>query len=351
MTGDTTSGLQLRPGDTLLDALRILEDSGKEIALVCTENGRLIGTVTDGDVRRALLQGRSLQDTAVEEIMNRHFTAVAPAAGRSEVLDFMRARGIAQVPIVEAGGRLVGLHTLHELVGGVPRPNWAVIMAGGEGTRLRPLTQSVPKPLVRVAGRPILERIVLHLVGFGVRRIFLSVNYLAHMIEDHFGDGSAFGCSIEYVRETEPLGTAGCLSMLPERVTDPLLVMNGDLITQADIHRMLSFHGDGGYAATMAVRQHNVQIPFGVAEVEDERLVGLREKPTESVLVNAGLYVLNPEAIALVPAGTFFPMTELFARCMQDGLAVGAHLVDGDWLDVGRPEELARANGNFSGVE
>lgn len=347
MTVDEPYGLLLHPQDSLLEALRVLEHSGKEIALVCAPDRRLLGTVTDGDVRRALLAGHSLHETAVERVMSTAFTAVAPSASRVEVLDIMRAREISQVPVLDQDGRLVGLHTLHELVGAVERPNWAVVMAGGKGTRLRPYTESLPKPLVRVAGRPILERIVLHLVGYGIRRIFLSVNYLAHMVEEHFGDGSGFGCSIEYLRENEPLGTAGCLSLLPERAEHPVLVMNGDLVTEANLDGMLRFHAEGGFAATMGVRQYNLSIPFGVADVQGDQLVELREKPTECLLVNAGLYVLGCEMLQRVPDSSFYLMTDLFRGGIEDGLPIGAHLVEDDWADIGRPEELMRANGHL----
>lgn len=343
---DETYGLLLQPTDTLWDVLRVLEQTSKEIVLVCVDGRRLIGTVTDGDVRRALLDGASLADTRVEQVMSTKFTAVRPEAGRAEVLDMIRARGIAQVPVIDGDGLLVGLHTLHELVGAVPRPNVAVIMAGGKGSRLKPYTESLPKPLVRVAGRPILERIVLHLVGYGITRVYLSVNYLAEMVERHFGDGYGFGCEIRYLREERPLGTAGSLSLLPPEIEHPVLVMNGDLVTEVNIDRLLRFHKDGGYAATVAVRHYDVPIPFGVATVEGDSLVELREKPTECLLVNAGMYVLSPPALHCLPKNSFCNMTDLLRECLSAGQAVGAHVIeDQDWVDIGRPEELLKANG------
>lgn len=339
-------GTLLGPEDTLFEALRVLEQSGKEIAFVCDSTRRLLGTLTDGDVRRALLAGAPLHTTRVSGAMNPRFVAVDAFTGRGEVLDMMRARGIAQVPILDRDGRLAGMHTLHELVGAVHRDNWAVIMAGGKGTRLRPLTYDVPKPMIKVAGRPILERIVYHLVGFGIRRIFLAINYLGHVVEEHFGEGTQFGCRIEYLRESKPLGTGGPLCMLPEVPAHPLVVMNGDLVTQVDVGRMLAFHDAGGYTATIGVRQHSVQIPFGVAEVEGDRVVQLVEKPTSNVLVNTGTYVLAPDAVRMVPQHCEFPITELFRTCLDRNLAVGAYLVEDEWEDIGRPEELLRARGH-----
>ncbi|MGH7717230.1 MAG: nucleotidyltransferase family protein [Gemmatimonadaceae bacterium] len=341
------SDLMLRPTATLLEALRTIDRCGKEIAFVCDAERRLLGTLTDGDVRRALLAGGSLGESTVEAAMHRRFTAAPSAAGRAEVLDMMRARGIGQVPIVDDEGRLLGVHTLHELIGAVERANWAVVMAGGKGTRLRPLTESLPKPMIKVAGRPILERIVDHLVGFGIRRVFLSVNYLGHIVEQHFGDGSSFGCSIEYLRETKPLGTGGSLSLLPEHPRHPVLVLNGDLVTQVDVGRMLAFHAEGGFAATLGVRRYAVHVPYGVAEVCRSTVVNLTEKPTLEMLVNAGAYVLSPDVVRKVPRGEEFHITELFSHCLASGDPVGAYLVEEEWHDVGGHEELSHARGQI----
>lgn len=337
--------MMLAPSATLLEALRAIDRSGKEIAFVCDSDCRLLGTLTDGDVRRAILAGGSLTETTVERAMHREFTAVPMTAGRAEVLDMMRARAIGQVPILDEVGRLMGLHTLHELIGAVERPNWAVIMAGGQGTRLRPLTESLPKPMIKVAGRPILERIIDHLVGYGIRRVFVSINYLGHIVEEHFGDGSRFGCAIEYLRESMPLGTGGSLSLLPASPDHPVVVLNGDLVTQVDLGRMLAFHNDRPYTATLGVRAYSVQIPYGVAEVCGPSLVALNEKPTMQMLVNAGTYVLSPEILSLVPQRQEFPITELFRVALSSGMPVGAFVVEEEWHDIGRPEHLAHARG------
>lgn len=338
--------LMVAPGATLLDALRCIDEGARGIAFVCDPGGRVLGTLTDGDVRRALLRGAALDRPGAGKAMRRKFTSVSPREGRPEVLDLMRARSIDQVPVLDAQGRLVGLHSLQELVGGAERPNWAVIMAGGKGVRLRPITENIPKPMIRVAGRPILERLVLHLTGSGIRRIFLSVNYLSHVIEDHFGDGNAFGCRIEYLRERKPLGTGGALALLPERPRHPLLVMNGDLVTQFDVGRMVEAHERAGNVATFGMRPYQVEIPFGVVEVKGDRLVGLREKPSERMMINAGIYVLGRRALRLVPKGLEFPITDLFTTCLSRGLRVGAHLIQDEWTDVGRHEELKRARGD-----
>lgn len=337
--------LKLSADATFLDAMRTIETGGHEIAFVCGADDCVIGTLTDGDIRRALLAGAGLQDRRIRDAMQRSFVAVPPEIGRAEVLDLMRARSIRQIPVLDETGRLCGVHLLQELIGARIRPNRAVIMAGGKGTRLQPITHHLPKPLVRVAGRPILERILLHLVGHGIRHIYISVNYLGKMIEDHFGDGSAFGCHIDYLRESEPLGTAGALSLLPGPPTHPIVVMNGDLLTHVDLGRMLEFHTRRGFAATVGVRSHTIDIPYGVAVVEDGELVEMREKPSERVLVNTGVYVLSADAVRLVPPGVDYPMTALLGDCGTRGFRVGAHLIEDEWADVGRHEDLHRARG------
>ncbi len=333
----------ISPTASILDAMKKIDSSAIATAVVC-ENRKVMGVLTDGDIRRALVTGATLSDS-IETIYTRHFISVKPGALRVDVLEMMQARVIKQIPIVDENGELKGIHTMHSILGHSTKPNWAVIMAGGKGTRLHPITENVPKPMVPVAGRPILERIVLHLVGSGIRKIFLSINYLSHVIEDHFQDGSQFGCKIEYLREKEALGTGGALSLLPEIPTDPVLVMNGDLIVQADFNRMLHFHNAGKYYATMALRPYTHEIAFGCARTEGDRLVQLEEKPVLSKLVNAGIYILSPEAIEKVPENTFYPITQLFETALEENQCCGAYVMEEDWLDIGQPHQLRKANG------
>ena len=331
-------------GRPLVDVLHSLDASALGIVLVENAAGILVGTMTDGDVRRALLNGAPL-DAPLDAYIHREFASVRPSTSRAEVLDLMQSRWLSQIPIVDHEGRLVGLHTLHEILGASPRDNWVVVMAGGRGERLRPLTDTVPKPMLRVAGRPILERIVLHLVGFGFRRIFLAVNYKAQLIESHFGDGCNFGCAIEYLREEEPLGTGGALSLLSNLPQQPVLVLNGDLLTQFDAAAMIEFHEAGGFRATMGVHEYVHTVPFGVADVEDGQVRSLREKPSEVWDANAGIYVLDAELISRIPRDTYFPITALVEQCLAQKESVGAFRIDKDWIDVGRQTELARARG------
>jgi len=343
---DLLKAIAIAPEATLRAAMEAIERGTGEIALVLDGEGRLLGTVTDGDLRRAILAGGRLEDP-VGPIMKTDFTFVAPRATRNEVLDLMRARSLRQIPILDEASRLKGLHTLNEILGIRRRPNWAVIMAGGRGERLRPLTDSLPKPLIPVAGRPILERIVLHLVGFGVRRIFLSINYLGHLIEERFGDGSALGCDIQYLREDRPLGTGGSLTLLPEEPAAPLLVLNGDLLTQFDVQDMLYFHRNSGCPLTVGIDEYVHTVPFGVVDTEKDRIIDVREKPMHSWQANTGIYVLDPHLPARIPRGEPFYMPALVEDCLQRGEGVAAFRIEGEWTDVGRPTELRKARGEW----
>jgi dTDP-glucose pyrophosphorylase len=333
-------------GQPILRALQSLEASALGIVLVEDDAKRLVGTLTDGDIRRGLLKGATLE-SPIDGCIQRHFMSVRPSTSRAEVLDLMQSRWLSQVPILDADGRLAGLHSLHEILGASPRPNWAVIMAGGRGERLRPLTDTVPKPMIRVAGRPILERIILHLVGFGVRRIFLAVNYRADVIEDHFKDGASFGCVIEYLREDVPLGTGGALSLLSAKPEQPMLVLNGDLLTQFDVGSLITFHTRGNYRATVGLHEYAHTVPFGVVDLEEDRIVRMREKPSHIWVANAGIYVFDPDILGRVSPNVHYPLPALVEECLERGEAVGGFRIEQDWIDVGRQAELARARGEL----
>ena len=336
------SDFQVSPTSRIREVMQCIDRNSKGIALVVDGSGRLVGTVTDGDLRRALLKGATLEG-AIEPYMGRNFTAVSLGTGRAEILDLMRARIIEQVPIVDQAGKLIGLHVMREIIGAVERPNWAVIMAGGRGERLRPLTDTVPKPMIRVAGKPILERLVLHLVGCGIREIYLSVNYLGEAIRKHFGNGAAFGCAVRYLQEDVPLGTGGALALLPARPENPLLVMNGDLVTQADIGAMLDSHAQGGHTVTVGVQEYSHTIPYGCVEVERERVIRFEEKPVVTRLANAGIYVLSPSVLARVPKDQNFPITALIEQAIALDEPVGAFRISEDWIDVGHKDQLRQA--------
>ncbi len=330
---------------SLLEGMQSLSKSCMRICLIIDNNKKLTGILTDGDIRRALLNGASLNSGLLPYIQ-RSFLAVSKDVSRSEVLDLMKARFIEQVPVLSESGEVLGVHLLRQMLGAHDKPNAAVIMAGGRGERLKPLTDTIPKPMVRVAGRPILERIILHLVGYGIRKIFISVNYLASMIEDYFGNGQNYGCHIEYLREESPLGTGGPLSLLPRGMKMPTLVLNGDLITQANLDAMLNLHSIEKNMITVGTREFTHQVPFGCLEVEYGEVKAIVEKPIMSRTINAGIYAFSPDVLDAIPPQSSFPITALIEKSIFDGHRVGAFPVDEDWIDVGRPEELSKARGN-----
>lgn len=336
---------------TIRESLVALQNGGANISLAVNDYGALVGIVTDGDVRRALLHGCQLSDPVDPFIQRNPFT-VGPTESRTSILDLMQARGMSQVPVVDESGTLRGLHLLRELLGQSPRPNVAVILAGGRGSRLLPMTNEVPKPMLEVAGRPILERIVTHLVGFGIQRIVISVGYLHEKIEEHFGDGEKFGCQILYLREdpATPLGTGGPLAMLEDIYPDldaSVLVLNGDLITQFNVADLLGSHKESGASLTIGVVSYTHEVPFGVLEISEDGLVSaILEKPIIEKTVSAGIYACEPRILKNLPRGQFMPMTRIIDESLVRGEGVSIWNCDNEWSDIGRPQDLARAKGH-----
>lgn len=319
-----------------------MSDSSFQAAFVLDERDVLRGIVTDGNVRKALLKDAGLEAPVVD-VMTPSPRTIADHATRAEALAVMRAERIHQLPVVDAEGRMVGLHTIDDLIGSRRRTTPVVLMAGGLGTRLAPLTDEVPKPMLRVGGKPILETIVEATVAQGFARIYVSLNYKAEVIERHFGDGARFGAEISYLHEPERLGTAGALSLLPRDLAEPVVVMNGDLLTRISLDALMEFHERERAVATMVVREDRFQLPYGVVEVDGSRIVDVREKPSQRHLVNAGIYVVSPEAVARVPRGEYYDMPSLFAALAGEGRHTAAFPLHEYWIDVGRLEELERA--------
>jgi dTDP-glucose pyrophosphorylase len=334
----------IKENQSLREAMIAINENWQEIVFVEDESCRVIGTITDGDIRRGLLAGHTL-DSQLSTVINRDFIKVGPEVDRVTALDMMKARSIQQIPIIDADSHLIGIHFLHDLIGASDKPNIAVIMAGGKGTRLKPLTENCPKPMIKVAGRPILERLIIHLVGYGIRKIYIAVNYLSDMIEDYFGDGSFLGCSIEYIREEKALGTGGALSLMPAVPEHPIIVMNGDLVTQVNVEDLLNFHKQERVAATIAARPYQITIPYGVIIEENKRLSKLVEKPLNTYMISTGIYVLDPTVLSLVPENEELPITALFDLLQHNDHPIGVYMLEDEWIDVGRHDELNKANG------
>lgn len=336
------------PGASIREAIQAIDRGVMQIALVADENLHLLGTVTDGDVRRGLLRGVSL-DESVQLVMQRSPSVAREDSSRDAILDLMRQRRIHQIPVVNAAGQVVGLEVLEELLVPLEQPGHVLLMAGGLGTRLAPLTDDRPKPLLDVGGKPVLETIIEGLKAHGFHKVYLSVNYKAEMIMDHFGNGAAHGVSIEYLRESRPLGTAGALGLLPPQ-THPILVMNADLLTTMNFRHLLEFHVEQGVAATVCVREFKLQVPYGVVRLEGQRVLEIEEKPVQKFLVSSGVYVLAPSVVAEVAPDTFLNMPDLFQRLAASGVATAAFPIREYWLDIGRMEDFQRARGEYPEV-
>lgn len=331
---------------TLQHAIRCLDESALQIAVVVALDGRMVGTLTDGDIRRGLLRGLTLA-SPVDEIIHREPMVVPPQWGRDMVIQLMQANKIHQLPVVDEQRRVVGLHLWDELLTPAQRNNLMVIMAGGRGVRLLPHTENCPKPLLPVGGKPMLEHIIERAKAEGFHRFMLAVHYLGHMIENHFGDGSRWQVEIEYLREQTPLGTAGALGLLPKRPTEPFLVTNGDVLTDIRYGELLDFHQRHRAAATMAVRLHEWQHPFGVVKTRGVDIVGFEEKPVSRSHINAGIYVLEPQALDLLAHDEHCDMPSLFERLGQRAERAIVYPMHEPWLDVGRPDDLKAARDNL----
>jgi len=333
----------VRSDASLRDVIKIVDRGAAQIALVTDIEGKLLGVITDGDIRRAILRSESLESPA-ERIMCRDFRFLPDSSTEEEALALMRRETLHQIPVLDDQGRVVRLFLLEDLIKSKVRSNLVVIMAGGEGKRLRPLTQDCPKPMLRVSGKPLLEIILQQCVDAGFQDFYLSVNYLKEQIQDYFGDGARWNVKINYLEEDQPLGTGGALSLLPTRPTEPLLVLNGDVLTRVDYGRLLRFHQEHKSAATLCVREHATQIPYGVVRMDDLHVLTLEEKPVLSHYVNAGIYLLDPSLLDLVSRNQFFDMPQLLEKAMQHKQRVSAFPIHEYWLDVGHPETLERAH-------
>lgn len=343
LPGSTPWRVALLPvGATIQQAIQSLDKSGLQIVLMVAENDTLYGTLTDGDIRRALLKGMTLQSEA-NEIAHRNPLVAPPEMGRDLVLQLMQANRVHQLPVVDSSRTVVGLHVWDEILAPTLRGNLMVIMAGGRGTRLRPHTESCPKPMLEVHGKPMLEHIVERGKADGFRKFVFAIHYLGSVIEEYFECGTKWGVEINYLHEQEPLGTAGALSLIRDRPVLPIVVTNGDVMTDVHYSEMLEFHLRHQAVATMAVRQHELQNPFGVVNTQGVDIVGFEEKPVYRSHINAGIYVLNPGSFEALVPGKYCDMPTLFNRIRGTAGRVIVYPMHEPWLDVGRPADLAQA--------
>jgi len=342
------SQICISPDVSIREAVACIDRNAKGIALVTDEDGRLLGTITDGDVRRSMLAKMYLE-TPVSVLLahkaaSLRLQVVTAQVGTSPatLLQLMHDSEVRQIPLLDGAGRVAGLVTLDELV---PRSNLlsqAVVMAGGLGTRLRPLTEDLPKAMLPVGGRPLMERIIEQLQQAGIRRVNVTTHYKSEKIMDHFGDGRAFGVELHYVNEDRPLGTGGALGLMPAP-QEPMLIINGDILTEIDFRAMLDFHQESRAEMTVAVSRYDLQVPYGVVECEGSHVCGLTEKPQLSFFVNAGIYLIEPAVYSYIPNGERFDMTDLIDKLLSAKRPVVSFPIREHWLDIGQHSDYEQA--------
>jgi len=333
----------------IMDVLKIIDKSSKQLAIVVDKNNKLLGTISDGDIRRAILKNVPLENT-VENIYFRMPTVANINDSRESIINICTSKKIHQIPIVDNNGNLVGLEILDELILKQNKSNKVILMVGGLGTRLKPLTNTTPKPMLHVGGKPILETIISKFASYGFVNIVLCVNYKSNIIKDYFGDGSKFGVNIEYIFEEKRMGTAGALSLLLENPDEPFFVMNGDLLTNVNFEHLLNFHLESNATATMCVREYDFQVPFGVVELDDGKIKSIQEKPTHSFFVSAGIYMLSPAVLSHIPKDEFYDMPTLFEKMIEIKEKLVSFPIREYWLDIGRIEEFEKANSEYHEV-
>lgn len=339
--------LCLAEGSNIFQAMKSLDESGAKLTVIISADGKLLGTLSDGDIRRALLHGLTVSDL-VTKAMNPKPIIASSSLSHFELRELMKANDISHVPVVDENEKLIRVFSHKELQTTEPRKeNAVVIMAGGLGTRLGELTANCPKPMLKLGDKPILEIIIENLKEYGFYNFFLSVNYKSEMIESYFGNGDKHGVNINYVREKERMGTAGSLSLLKPINDLPIIIMNGDVLTKVNFSSFVDFHQNNNLDACMCTFRHDYQVPFGVVHFDGDLVLKIEEKPIHSSLVNAGIYSLNPKLLSLIPENTFFDMPIFLEKIIAENFRIGTFQVQDYWLDIGRRDDFYRAQNDY----
>ena len=339
----------LKPTSTIKEALKVIDSGAIQIALVIDKDEKLLGTVTDGDIRRGLLNNLSLSDS-IKTIIFKTPTVCRIEDTKEKILEIALAKKLHQIPIVDNDGKLVGIKEVDALLKPEYKSNRVVLMVGGLGTRLRPLTDHTPKPMLKVGNKPILETIILNFKKYGFINIILCVSYKSEIIEEYFKDGSEFGVNIEYVHENKRMGTAGALSLVKEKLNESFFVMNGDLLTNINFENMMEYHLSNNSVATMGVREYDFQVPYGVVKIDGINIVSIEEKPVHQFFVSGGVYVLSSDVLKYIPEDEYYDMPTLFEKVIQEKEKSISFPIHEYWLDIGRIEEFEKANNEFHKV-
>ena len=341
--------IKLSVNSTIKDALQTINNGGLQVAIVVDENDALVGTVTDGDIRRGLLNGLDL-NSSVSLVVHKSPSVASVGDTKESILKIALAKKLHKIPLVDELGKLVGIEDIEDIIRPVSKTNRVVLMVGGLGTRLRPLTQDTPKPMLKVGNKPILQTIVEKFAEYGFVNITMCVNFNASIIRDYFGDGKEFGVNIDYVLEQKRMGTAGALSLLKERPSEPFLVMNGDLLTNVNFEHILNYHALNKATATMCVREYDYEVPYGVVKMNDNKIIEIAEKPVQKFFVSAGIYMLSPEILDLIPQDEFYDMPTLFEKAIAQDKNVISFPIHEYWIDIGRLEEYQKANEEYAKI-
>ncbi|MEA2051168.1 MAG: nucleotidyltransferase family protein [Campylobacterota bacterium] len=341
--------ITINKNQSIKEALQIIDKGAIRIAIVLDETQKVIGTLTDGDIRRGLLNGLNLE-SSIDNLYFKTPTLANINDSKESIIQKAISKKLYQIPIVDNDGKLVDIEDLATLLKITTKRNRVILMAGGLGTRLRPLTEDTPKPLLKVGNKPILETIIENFAKYGFVNITISVNYKADMIKEYFGDGSKLGVNIDYIQETKRLGTAGALSLIKNRPQEPFFVMNADLLTNVNFSHLLDFHSFENSVATMCVREYDYQVPYGVIETNGSDITSIKEKPIQSFFVNAGIYTLSPQVFELIPKNEFYDMPTLFEDIIQKSLKTISFPVHEYWMDIGRISDFEQAQVEYSEV-
>ena len=341
--------IKLNINSTIKEALKIIDNGALQIALVVNENDILLGTLTDGDIRRGLLKGLDL-NSSIKSIIFKTPTIAKISDTKEEILKLALSKKLHQIPIVDERGKILGIQEIEELIKPKDKTNKVILMVGGLGTRLRPLTENTPKPMLKVGNKPILQTIVEKFAEYGYTDIVMCVNYKSHMIQDYFGDGKEFGVNIEYVLENQRMGTAGALSLLKDKPNEPFFVMNGDLLTNVNFEHLHNYHLSNNSLGTMCVREYDFQVPYGVVNISNSKITSIEEKPTHKFFVSAGIYMLSPEVLDYIPKNQFYDMPTLFEKIIGENKNAISFPLREYWLDIGRIEEYKKANEEYDEV-
>ncbi len=341
--------ISLSADSTIEGALSVINSGAVKIALVVDTDNKLLGTLGDGDIRRGLLRKKKLNDT-VEDIYFKNPTTANKGSTKEDLLRLCLINGVAQVPIIDEDWKVIDLFVIDDGLLKKQHKNHVVLMVGGLGTRLRPLTENTPKPMLEVGGKPILETIVKRFVDSGFTNITMCLGYKSNVIRDYFRDGDDFGANIDYIVEDRRMGTAGALTLLNKKLINPFFVMNGDLLTNIDFEKMLDFHIENDARATMCVREYDIEVPYGVVNIVNEDITSIEEKPIHSFFVNAGVYLLNTECVNLIPKGEFYDMPSLFEELILNNEKTISFPLSEYWLDIGKIYDYERADAEYRNV-